>query len=368
MKLDLPKIESRVGALEAELAHNDGSFDQSRFRKLSQEHSYLQEVVETYRQIDRFKKSLIENRELLKEEQDPEFHAIIAEEIEDVERKLPEMEKKLSTLLIPPDENDDKTTIIEIRAGAGGQEAMLFVADCFRMYQMYANKMGWKTEVLSLMPSDLGGMKECIVAFSGKNVWRYLQHEAGTHRVQRVPETEAQGRIHTSTITVAALLEMEDEADKIQISDQDIRMEATRSSGAGGQHVNKTDSAVRITHIPTGIVVFCQEERSQHKNRDKAMRLLKAKLIEMERRRQKNEIDSLRSEQVGTGDRSEKIRTYNFPQSRVTDHRIGLTKHNLSQVMDGDLEEFSQELVSHTMKEKNTESPYAWMILPEDNS
>ncbi len=364
VQLNINALESRIHELEHMLSEVEVAFDINKFKKASQEHAYLQEVLGTYRELQKIDVSLIENRELLKDQkEDLEFQAVIQEDIQNLEKRKEELEKKLADLLIPPDENDHKTTIIEIRAGAGGQEAMLFVADCLRMYHFYANKMGWKSEQLSLTPSDLGGLKECVVAFSGKNVWRYLQHEGGTHRVQRVPDTEAQGRVHTSTITVAALLDYEDESSEIEISDQDLRIETTRSSGAGGQHVNKTDSAVRITHIPSGLVVFCQEERSQHKNKDKAMRLLKAKLVEMERKKQKSEIDLIRSEQVGTGDRSEKIRTYNFPQSRVTDHRVGLTKHNLSQVMDGDLEEFSLALVAHATKEKKEESPYSWMIL-----
>ncbi len=365
MKLNKEAILSRVHELEYALSEMEGAFDVNKFKKASQEHAYLQEVLSTDAEREKTVRSILANRELLKEEKDHEFQSIIQEDIRILEEKQIELEKFLSGLLIPPDEDDHKTTIIEMRAGAGGQEAMLFVADCVRMYTLYAAKMGWKCEPLSATPSDLGGFKEYIFAFSGKNVWRYLQHEAGTHRVQRVPDTEAQGRIHTSTITVAALMDYEDEGLKVEISEQDLRIETTRSSGAGGQHVNKTDSAVRITHIPTGIVVFCQEERSQHKNKDKAMRLLKAKIVEVERRKQKSEIDQLRLEQVGTGDRSEKIRTYNFPQSRVTDHRIGLTKHNLGQVMDGDLEEFSRELVSYATKEKKSESPYSWMILSE---
>ncbi|MGR3951749.1 MAG: peptide chain release factor 1 [Chlamydia sp.] len=365
MKLDINAIKSRLDELEYALSEPGESFDIQKFKKTAQEHAYLQEVLSVYSHVEKGRSSVEANRVLLREPMELEFQEMIYEENDLLQKNIEQLEQKLSALLIPPDENDDKTTIIEMRAGAGGQEAMLFVADCARMYSFYANHMGWKQELLSASPSELGGFKEYIVVFSGKNVWRYLQHESGTHRVQRVPDTEAQGRIHTSTITIAALMEYEDEGAKVEISEQDLRMETTRSSGAGGQHVNKTDSAVRLTHLPTGIVVFCQEERSQHKNRDKALRLLKAKVVELERKKQKSEIDQLRLDQVGTGDRSEKIRTYNFPQSRVTDHRIGLTKHNLGQVMDGDLEEFSRELIALATKDKKTESLFAWMVLSE---
>lgn len=365
MKLNIAAIKKRMGELEQLLSQMEGTFDPEKFKKTAQEHSHLQDLLATEEEIARSEKSLEENRALLKDEKDPEFQAVVQDDIRQLEERVAELQKKISDQLIPPDENDHKPMILEIRAGAGGQEAMLFVATCARMYMMYADAMHWKYEPLSMMPSDLGGLKDCVIAFSGKNVWRYLQHEAGTHRVQRVPETEAQGRVHTSTITVAALLDYEDQGAKVEISDDDLRIETTRSSGAGGQHVNKTDSAVRITHLPTGVVVFCQEERSQHKNKDKAMRLLKAKIVEIERTKQKSEIDQLRLEQVGTGDRSEKIRTYNFPQSRVTDHRIGLTKHNLTQILAGDLEEFSRALVAYASHTKTAESPYAWMLLPE---
>jgi peptide chain release factor 1 len=238
-----------------------------------------------------------------------------------------------------------------LRAGTGGDEAALFVGDCVRMYKLFCDKMGWSFEPLSCTESDLGGYKEYVMVLSGPNVYRYMRYEGGTHRVQRVPETEAQGRVHTSAITVAVLPEP-DEASDVRIDEKDLRVDTYRSSGAGGQHVNTTDSAVRLTHAPTGIVVYCQEERSQHKNKEKAMRLLKAKIAEVEQAKQAEAIASSRSQQVGSGDRSERIRTYNFPQNRVTDHRINLTKHNLDQILEGDLEEISSSLVSHFYQQK----------------
>jgi peptide chain release factor 1 len=299
---------------------------------------------------------------LLKKESDLEFLEIIQAEITELEQLLVTLTKQVSDLLVPPDPDDDRTAIVELRAGAGGQEAMLFVADCVRMYEMYATRKGWKIEPLSATPSDLGGFKEYIMAVSGKDAFRYLRHEAGTHRVQRVPTTEAQGRIHTSTITIAVLADVEDSSADIEINEADLRIETTRSSGAGGQHVNKTDSAVRLTHLPTGIVVFCQEERSQHKNKDKAMRYLRAKVREMDERRRKSEEDSLRLEQVGTGDRSEKIRTYNYSQNRVTDHRVNITRYDLDHVINGDVEDFSKALISWAYQAKMARPAYPWIV------
>jgi len=253
--------------------------------------------------------------------------------------------------LIPPDPNDSKNTILEIRAGTGGDEAALFVGDCLRMYKLYADHMGWKYEHLSSTSSEMGGFKEYCMVLSGENVHRFLQYEGGTHRVQRVPATEAQGRIHTSAVTMAILLEP-DEDTEVEIDVKDLRVDTYRSSGAGGQHVNTTDSAVRLTHLPTGVVVYCQEERSQHKNKEKAMRLLKAKIAEAERQKKHDAIASTRAEQVGSGDRSERIRTYNFPQNRLTEHRINLTKYNLDKIMDGDLHDITSALVAHFHQKK----------------
>ncbi len=343
-------VLSRLQQLEAELSTPQVVADQKKYRALAQEHARLSELRALSDEISTLEKQLKDNKQLLQGEADPEFIAILQEDCEQLSFKQQKAVHALQMQLFPPGPYDDANTILEMRAGAGGQEAALFVADCARMYAMYADQMGWKYERLSATESDLGGFKEYIAIFSGPKVYRYLQYEGGTHRVQRVPETEAQGRVHTSTITVAVLLEPEDDGD-FQINETELRIDTTRASGAGGQHVNKTDSAVRITHLPTGIVVFCQDERSQHKNRDRAMRLLRAKLAEVERLKKKQETDATRALQVGSGDRSEKIRTYNFPQNRLTDHRINLTKYNLDQIMNGDLQEVSEALIAHSMQE-----------------
>ncbi len=346
METKYAHIVDRLQVLEDELSLPESASDQKKYRALTQEHARLSDLRALYDAVQLLEKQLSDNGELIASESDPEFLEVLREDSAQLTIKLEKARHTLKMALYPPSPYDSVNTIIEIRAGAGGDEAALFVGDCIRMYQMFADRMGWKSERLSATESDLGGFKEYVAVFSGKNVHRYLQYEAGTHRVQRVPETEAQGRVHTSTITVAVLLEpQEDEG--IQINEQDLRIETTRSSGAGGQHVNKTDSAVRITHIPSGVVVFCQEERSQHKNRDKAMRVLRAKLVEADRRQKKEEIDAKRLQQVGTGDRSEKIKTYNFPQNRLTDHRLGLTKYNLDQIMEGDMEAIIEPLIAH---------------------
>jgi peptide chain release factor 1 len=365
MRIDLQLVEQLIFDLEQKMEYGAILGDASVMKKLSKEHGYLLEVRDIAQKQKTFEKELEEVSQLLKTERDEDLLAIAIEEKSRLEPLLEKAKHKLHMLCIPPDPEDDRNTIMEIRAGAGGQEAALFVADCVRMYTMYANKMGWGCEVASSMPSDLGGLKECNLIFTGKGVWRALQHEAGTHRVQRVPDTESQGRIHTSTITVAVLQEIDDCIDSMVIPETDLRMETTRASGAGGQHVNKTDSAVRITHLPTGIAVFCQEERSQHKNKDRAMKLVRSKVVALEKQKQKSEIDQKRLDQVGTGDRSEKIRTYNYPQSRVTDHRVNITKYNLSQVMEGDVEDFSEALIQQAQMNKVTVLP--WVIQEEDS-
>lgn len=341
----------RLAEVEETLGYPDIFNDQKKYREITQEHSYLSQVKSTWEQLKRAEKELADNKELLKVEKDAEFAQILQDEILSLENKVVDLQKLLETLLVPPDPNDNRNTIIELRAGTGGDEAALFVGDCVRMYKMYADNKGWNYELLSCTPSELGGYKEYVMVLSGPNVYRSLRYEGGTHRVQRVPETEAQGRVHTSAITVAVLLEPDEESD-IKIDEKDLRVDTYRSSGAGGQHVNTTDSAVRLTHLPTGIVVYCQEERSQHKNKDKALRLLKAKITEVEQQKKAQELASNRAAQVGSGDRSERIRTYNFPQNRLTDHRINLTKYNLDQIMEGDLEDVTSALVAHYYKEK----------------
>lgn len=347
----LRKLLNRFEIVEGLLGQSDLLADQKQYRALAQEHAYLTQVREAAERVDSLGKQLEENQKLLKEEKDPDFIEVIREDIASIEKELEVSKKKLETLLVPPDPRDNRNIILEVRAGTGGDEAAIFVGDCVRMYKAFADKQGWKYELLSSAPSEMGGFREYVMGISGQNVFRMLQYEAGTHRVQRVPETEAQGRVHTSAVTVAVLLEP-DEEEKIQLDERDLKIDTYRASGAGGQHVNTTDSAVRITHIPTGTVVYCQEERSQHKNKDKAMRLLSAKIAEEKRRKHEEEIASLRSSQVGTGDRSERIRTYNFPQNRVTDHRIDLTLYKLDQVMEGDLDEITQALVTFFYQQK----------------
>lgn len=351
MQQRIHKLLARLSEVEELLGHSDVLGNQKQYRELTQEHFYLSQAREYFTQCEQIQKQLEENQALLKEETDLEFLEVIRVEISVLEKALEIATRKLENLLVPPDPNDSRNTIVEIRAGTGGDEAAIFAGDLVRMYLHYADHMGWKCEPLSCSFSELGGYKECIIVFSGPNVHRFMQYEAGTHRVQRVPKTEAQGRTHTSAVTVAVLMEPS-EQEKVQIDEKELKIDTYRSSGAGGQHVNTTDSAVRITHIPTGTVVYCQEERSQHKNKEKAMRLLSAKIAEEKRRKAADEIASLRQSQVGTGDRSERIRTYNFAQNRVTDHRINLTLYKLDKVLEGDLEELSQSLVSYFYQQK----------------
>jgi peptide chain release factor 1 len=325
--------------------------NQKEYRSLTQEHAYLSELKEVWNKIGETDLQLEESSALLKSEQDLDFQEMIREEISKLEEQKISLANRLEILLVPPDPNDNRNVILELRAGTGGDEAAIFVGDCVRMYKCYADVSGWSVELLSSTPSELGGFKEYIMLLSGSNVHRLLQYEAGTHRVQRVPKTESQGRVHTSAITVAVLVEP-DEEEEVDIDESELRIDTYRSSGAGGQHVNTTDSAVRITHLPTGTVVYCQEERSQHKNKDKAMRLLVAKIAEEKRRKLSQERSDLRASQVGSGDRSERIRTYNFPQNRVTDHRIDLTLYKLDRVMDGDLQEITNALVKFYHQQK----------------
>ena len=337
---------ARFNQVEEALGHPDVFEDKSAYKTLTQEHAYLSDVKQLWEVLQQAERELADARELLEVEEEEEFVALLKDEVAALEKRVAEQEVRLHTLLVPPDPTDHSNTIMELRAGTGGDEAALFVGDCLRMYKMYADAQGWSYEELGATPSEVGGYKEYTLVFSGSNVHRFLKHESGTHRVQRVPETEAQGRVHTSAITVAILREPEEEADVV-IDEKDLRIDTFRSSGAGGQHVNTTDSAVRLTHIPTGVVAECQQERSQRQNKEKALRHLKAKIADEQRRRQQQEIASSRASQIGSGDRSERIRTYNYPQNRVTDHRINMTRYALDQVMQGQLLDFSQALVTY---------------------
>lgn len=351
MKDKVQRLIARLHEVEELLGHPETLLDQKRYRELTQEHSQLSELRDVWDQLQSAEKQLSENRALLSVEQDPEMIVLLKDELSSLEVAVASSKKQIETLLVPPDPRDSRNIILELRAGTGGDEAALFVGDCIRMYQYYAGKKGWKCEVLSTSESEIGGYKEYIMSLSGLNVFRLMQYEAGTHRVQRVPDTETQGRVHTSAITVAVLMEP-GEDEKIEIDEKDLKIDTYRASGAGGQHVNRTDSAVRITHIPTGTVVACQEERSQHKNREKAMRLLSSRIAEEQRRKAHQEMSAIRQSQVGSGDRSERIRTYNFPQNRVTDHRIELTLYKLDRVMEGDLDDLTLPLVNHFYQEQ----------------
>ena len=351
LQAKVQQLLEKLQQVEELLGLPDIISDQKRYRQLSQEHSQLSELKEVWDLFISAQKQLEENRALINSEKDAEMVALLREDIARLEAEEATFRKQIENLLVPPDPRDSRTIILELRAGTGGDEAALFVSDCARMYLNYADRKKWKCEVLSTAASDLGGYKEYIVSIAGQNVYRLMQYEAGTHRVQRVPETETQGRVHTSAMTVAVLVEPSEE-EKLQIDEKDLQIDTYRASGAGGQHVNRTDSAVRITHIPTGTLVACQEERSQHKNKEKAMRLLVSRIVEEQRRKAKEEMSAIRQSQVGTGDRSERIRTYNFPQNRITDHRIDLTLYKLDRVMEGDLDDLTIPLVNYFYQEK----------------
>jgi peptide chain release factor 1 len=320
-----------------ELNSPDVANDQARFRKLMKEQSDLTPIVETYKELKKEQENIANAEEMLGSESDEEMREMLKEELSASKDAIPELEKKLKVLLLPKDPNDDKNIIVEIRAGAGGDESALFAAEIYRMYTHYAESQHWKCELISCDDTGIGGMKEVTFMITGQGAYSKMKYESGVHRVQRVPETESGGRIHTSTITVAVMPEAE-EVDVV-IDEKDIRIDVMRASGNGGQCVNTTDSAVRLTHYPTGIVVYSQTEKSQLQNKDKAFALLRAKLYDIEQQKAHDAEAELRKSQVGTGDRSEKIRTYNFPQGRVTDHRIGLTLYKLDKVMNGDIEE-----------------------------
>ncbi|MGC9001785.1 MAG: peptide chain release factor 1 [Dictyoglomus sp.] len=339
----LEEIEKRFEEIEGLLAKEDVISDFNKYQSLLKERSKIEEIVDKFREYKRLLKEKEDLEEMVKEEQDEDLRSLAETELEDIQEKLEKVEFELKALLLPKDPNDEKNIIMEIRAGTGGEEAALFAADLFRMYLGYAQKKGWKVEIVSSNPTGLGGFKEIIFIIEGKGAYSRLKFESGVHRVQRVPITESSGRIHTSTATVAVLPEMEEI--EVEIDPKDLRIETFRSGGAGGQHVNKTESGVRITHIPSGIVVQCQDERSQHQNREKAMKVLRARLYEYYQREKENEIASQRRQQVGTGERSEKIRTYNFPQRRVTDHRINYSSFQLEEVLSGELDEFIDRLI-----------------------
>ncbi len=341
----LATIEEQYHDLEQRLADPEVIRAQDEYQKLMKEHAELTPLIQAFRRYKQVKKELADSQSLIKEEADEELKDLAREEVHTLKEQLERLEEELRLLLLPKDPNDAKNVLLEIRAGTGGEEAALFAADLFRMYSHLAERRGWKLETMSHSVTGLGGLKEVIALVSGNRVYSHLKYESGTHRVQRVPETESQGRIHTSAVTVAVLPEAEDV--DVQISPEEIRIDVFRSSGPGGQSVNTTDSAVRITHVPTGLVVTCQDEKSQHKNKAKALKVLKARLFDLKQQEQHRQIAQERKSQVGTGDRSERIRTYNFPQGRVTDHRIGLTLYRLEAVLDGDLEELLGGLSSH---------------------
>ncbi len=344
----LENLENRFLDVERQLSSPEVLGDQERYRKLTKAHADLKEVVDVFRAYKDAKGSLAESKELLNDP-DQEIRAMAQEEIKSLEAGTADMERQLTLLLLPKDPLDDKNIILEIRAGTGGDEAALFAGDLFRMYTRYAEGRGWKVEVMSLSESTSGGCKEIIALIAGSKAYSHLKYEAGTHRVQRVPVTESQGRIHTSAATVAIMAEAE-EAD-INLRPEDLRFDVYRSSGPGGQSVNTTDSAVRVTHIPTGIVVAMQDEKSQHKNKAKALKVLYSRLLQAESERLQAEQAENRRAQVGSGDRSERIRTYNFPQGRVTDHRVNLTLYKLDAVMEGDIQELIDALTTAAQTE-----------------
>jgi peptide chain release factor 1 len=344
----LEAVESRFQEIESRLADPEIASRPEDFRKMSQEHAGLQDIVLEYRNYKKLNQERASNEELLAEK-DAEIASMAREELKHLEIDLERSKKTLQILLLPKDPNDEKNVVFEIRAGAGGDEAALFVGELFRLYQRYAERQGWRVDLLSANPTGIGGFKEIIVEIQGQRVFSRLKWEAGVHRVQRVPQTEAQGRIHTSTVTVAVLPEAE-EVD-VSINPVDLRIDVFRSGGAGGQGVNTTDSAVRITHLPSGLVVVCQDERSQLKNKDKAMKILRSRLLDIEVERAAKSHSDARRSMVGTGDRSERIRTYNFPQGRLTDHRIGLTLYQLSEVMEGKVDEIIDGLMAHYQME-----------------
>ena len=341
----LSVIEERYEELSRKVSDPEVIADSANFAKLCKEQSDIAPIVEKYREYKAAKQTITDGEEILSDpDMDKEMKELAEEEIKESKEKIESLSKELKILLLPKDPNDDKSVIVEIRGGAGGDEAALFAGDLFRMFTMYAESNRWKTEILSSNPTDIGGYKEISFSIEGQGAYSKLKFESGVHRVQRIPSTESGGRIHTSTVTVAVLPEVEEV--EVNIDANDLRIDVFRAGGPGGQCVNTTDSAVRITHIPTGLVVSCQDEKSQHKNKDKAMKILRSRLYDLVQQEQHDKIASERKSQVGTGDRSERIRTYNFPQGRVTDHRIGLTLHKLDAILNGDMDELISALIT----------------------
>jgi len=350
----LDQVSSRHEEIGLLLSQPEVFSDQNRFRELSVEYSQLEPVVQSWRNWQATREVIDEARQMLSEA-DPDLRQMAEEELQEASRRLDLLESEIQLLLLPRDPNDDNNIFLEIRAGTGGDEAAIFSGDLFRMYQKYAESRGWPLEILSQNLGEHGGFREVIVRIAGQGAYSRFKFESGTHRVQRVPDTESQGRIHTSACTVAILPEV-DAVEAIDINPADLRVDTFRASGAGGQHVNKTDSAIRLTHLPSGIVVECQDERSQHKNRARAMSLLQARLLEQEQSRQQSEIAESRRIQVGSGDRSQRIRTYNFPQGRVTDHRINLTLYKLDDIMAGNLDMIIDPLLQEQQADLLAES------------
>jgi len=345
----LEGVESRFEELNIRLQDPEISSDQKRYTALMKEYGELKELVDSFRQYKKAVNDLKGNKDILENENDEELRSLAKEEAKGLEEQISNLEKSLKLLLIPKDPNDDKNCIVEIRAGAGGDEASLFAQELFQAYSNYAKTYNWRVEILSTSEGNVGGFKEVCAMITGEKVFSRLKYESGVHRVQRVPKTETQGRVHTSTITVAVLPEAD--AVEVNINPNEVRVDVFRSSGAGGQHVNTTDSAVRLTHLPTGIVVSCQDGKSQHKNKEQAFKVLYARILQAEQDKKIQEASDARMGQIGTGDRSERIRTYNFPQTRLTDHRIGFTSHALNEIMQGDMAVVIDPVIAHYQAE-----------------
>lgn len=345
----LADIDEKLAALEGKLADPELVANQAEYREAVKEHAHISRLHELFYRFEKVTIQLAESRKMLQEEDDPELLELARSDIAELTEESGRLERELKLLLLPRDPNDEKNIFLEIRAGTGGDEAALFVGDLFKMYSRFAEQQGWRVEIMSSNPLGIGGFKEIIALISGAHVYSMLKYERGVHRVQRVPETEAQGRIHTSAVTVAVIPEAEDV--EVNIDPVDLRIDTFRASGSGGQHVNKTESAIRITHLPTGLVVSCQDEKSQHKNKAKALKVLRARLLDRFEQDQHDRISEDRKSQVGSGDRSERIRTYNYPQGRVTDHRINLTLYKLEAILQGRLEEIINPLMVHYQSE-----------------